>query len=323
MTDNSQSMFTPSLVYNAWKNFRKGKKPSQAIIYFEYDLEKNLSNLHNDLRQQNYRHGKYIYREVNDNKRRLISVAPVRDRIVHRLIYDQLMPKVDIRLDYDVWSCRPNKGLHQAVDRTKTLLNRHKDSYVWRMDIRKFFDSVIKSKLLNMIHKYDVSDELLELCENIIHSYRPSLGQGMPIGNLTSQIFANIYLNEWDRFVRHQLQPLAYLRYGDDCILFFDTSKRALNSRSVAEKVLHEQLGLSLNFSNNIIIHSSKGLRFLGLTIYGSGTKINNKTWSKIHCNLDNTNLNSYFGIIAKFASTKQKNSFQALLRCNIINREN
>ncbi len=125
MTDNSS--INPPLdlsltnIWQAWRAFRAGKKPSREIIIFESDLERNLLLLCADLNNGSYQHGGYSHRIVNEKKRRDIAVATVRDRVVHRLLYDYLVPLVDPKLDYDVWSCRKGKGLHQALFRTKHL----------------------------------------------------------------------------------------------------------------------------------------------------------------------------------------------------------
>lgn len=111
--------------------FRAGKKPSREITIFESDLELNLLRLCADLNSDSYEHGGYSHRIINEKKRRDIAVASVRDRIVHRLLYDFLVPAVDSKLDYDVWSCRTGKGLHHALERTEHLINKYDHGYCW------------------------------------------------------------------------------------------------------------------------------------------------------------------------------------------------
>ncbi len=138
--------------------FRKGKKPSREIRLFENNLERNLLRLCADLSTGDYKHGSYNHRIVNEKKRRDIAVANVRDRVVHRLLYDYLVPIVDPRLDYDVWSCRAGKGLHQSLLRTQSLLNKYDHCWVWRADISKFFDNV-NHDVLRRCLAYFVPDE--------------------------------------------------------------------------------------------------------------------------------------------------------------------
>src|SRR5690606_8733655 len=111
-------------VYRAWLNFRKGKQSSQAIDAFASSLEANIFQLSREIRTGHYRHGGYLKVTVQEKKRRNLAVTTVRDRVVHRLLYNYLVNKFDRSFDYDVWSCRKNKGLHKCLDRTKTLLNK-------------------------------------------------------------------------------------------------------------------------------------------------------------------------------------------------------
>lgn len=129
-------------IYAAWRVFRKGKRPSRHIDEFAYYLERNITELTTQINKKTYRHGGYQRIVVSDKKRRDLAVATVRDRVIHRYIYDQLVARFDKSFDPDVWSCRQGKGLHRALDRTRQLLVCHADSYVWRADITKFFDHV-------------------------------------------------------------------------------------------------------------------------------------------------------------------------------------
>ena len=118
ITDNSSINLSLTNVWHAWVAFRHGKQPSRDICIFENDLEYNLLRLCADLNSGVYEHGGYHHRIVNEKKRRDIAVASVRDRVVHRLLYDYLVPLLDTRLDHDVWSCRRDKGLHKSLMRT-------------------------------------------------------------------------------------------------------------------------------------------------------------------------------------------------------------
>lgn len=152
-------------VYQAWLAFRKGKKPVLFIDEFAYNLEENIYILSNELTNGTYRHGSYQRISVQEKKRRDLAVAPVRDRVVHRLLYDYLVTVFDRTFDPDVWSCRKDKGLHKCLARTQKLLRRFENVYVWRADITKFFDNVLHDKLLDCLQrKIGDDDAALWLC---------------------------------------------------------------------------------------------------------------------------------------------------------------
>ena len=140
-------------IWNAWFEFRKGKRPSTDIHEFQYFLESGLFQLHKDLVDKTYVHGGYRRFIVCDNKRREISVSPVVDRVVHRLLYDYLVPIWDKTFIYDAWSCRKGKGLLGAIERAQSFLKSYPRAHVWRADVKKFFDSVNHEILMDLIMK--------------------------------------------------------------------------------------------------------------------------------------------------------------------------
>ncbi|MEK7059793.1 MAG: reverse transcriptase domain-containing protein, partial [Patescibacteria group bacterium] len=141
-------------------------------MIFEYELERNLLLLCSDLNHGSYQHGGYSHRIINEKKRRDIAVASVRDRVVHRLLYDYLVPLVDPKLDYDVWSCRVSKGLHQALARTAELTTKYSHTWGWRADISKFFDNVDHQVLKSCIARYVEDKKVLYLFDLVIDSYK-------------------------------------------------------------------------------------------------------------------------------------------------------
>ncbi len=159
-------------LYKAWEKFKKGKKKTQSIDEFAYSLEDNLQKLGKDINNRCYKHGDYKKVVILEKKRRDLAVAEVRDRVVHRLVYDELVNIWDKSFDPDVWSSRTSKGLHGALARTQKLLQKHQYSYVWRADITKFFDHVRHDVLLDCInHKTQSNSKLFWLCNEIINSY--------------------------------------------------------------------------------------------------------------------------------------------------------
>jgi retron-type reverse transcriptase len=270
MTGNSSIDLSVTNIWRAWTNFRREKKPSRAIRTFETDLERNLLRLCADLHSGCYQHGPYDHKIINEKKRRDIAVAQVRDRVVHRLLYDYLVPLADRRLDFDVWSCRRGKGLHTALDRTQTLMTAHAGTWLWRGDVEKFFDHVNHRALKTCLRRLVNDQAALALLDEIIDSYSVTEQVGIPIGNLTSQIFANIYLHELDRFVRHTVKPLAYVRYGDDFVLFMPSEEAANIAQRLTTNWLLEELGLRVHARNNWVFRARFGLHFLGHAIYPS-----------------------------------------------------
>lgn len=282
-------------IWKAWANFRRGKKPSRAIRTFEAELESQLLRLCADLNSGHYRHGPYDHKIVNEKKRRDIAVAGVRDRVVHRLLYDCLVPLADSRLDYDVWSCRRGKGLHAGLVRTRQLASRYRDAWVWRADIEKFFDHVNHDVLKVCLNRLTADATLLGLLTRVVDSYSCTPRTGIPIGNLTSQVFANIYLQEFDRFVRHLIKPLAYVRYGDDFVLFVPGPDDAVRARAAAREWLQIHLRLRLHAKNDWILPARRGLHFLGHRIYPlAPVTISKDLRAKVERSLDRHNAGSY-----------------------------
>jgi len=292
-------------LYKCWWLFCKGKVVSREIIEFEYYLEDNLRRLQVDLISGNYRHGDYRQFEVMDNKRRLIKVAPVRDRVVHRLLYEYLKPIFDKIFIYDVWSCRENKGLIGAIRRSQEFMRQKPVGYIWRSDIKKFFDNVDNGLLFEIIKRRIKDIKALEIIKIIIFCQKSNSAIGIPIGNLTSQIFANIYLNEFDRFVKHNLKIKRYLRYGDDFIVLADNNLELEKIQAQARKFLKYKLRLEVNTHRDILIKVNRGLKFLGAVIYPHSRQLNRRNTKCLFKLLDLGNISSYSGLVKQYEPKK------------------
>jgi len=224
-------------LFSAWHNFRQGKRKKLDVAEFELHLEKNLFALYRKLVSGRYKHGRYYGFYIQDPKLRHIHKAQVRDRVVHQAVYSVLTHIYEPTFIYDSYSCRINKGTHKAIARFELMTrkisqNYTKSCYVLKCDIRKFFDSVNHHILLNIITRRVKDGKALALFEEIIESFqkqeeRDLNGVGIPIGNLTSQIFGNIYMNELDQFVKHELKEKYYIRYADDFV-FLSSDKNHL-----------------------------------------------------------------------------------------------
>lgn len=312
-----------SNIWQSYFKFKKGKKPSQELENFNYYLEENLRFLHRDLNNNEYRHGRYRKFVVTDNKRREISVAGIRDRVVHRLIYEYLCKIFDKTFIFDAWSCRKNKGLIGAIKRAQRFLSQNPDGYIWRSDIKKFFGSIDQPTMLKIIFRKIKDPEAIGLLREIVGSYKITQNEreskyvcqkGMPIGNLTSQIFANIYLNEFDGFIKHELKIKNYLRYGDDFIIIADNPDRLKIIRSISIKFLSDKLQLEINKKNDIIIKVGWGLKFLGTVIFPKGRKLNKRNSIRIKEKLNLNNISSYSGLVKKHSQARKIKEFNWII---------
>lgn len=158
-------------IWKAWSAFRNGKRMSEEMHEFQYHLEERLFELCNDLNNGTYEHGSYKEFVVCDNKRREISVSSVRDRVVHRILYDFLVPIWDKTFIYDAWSCRKEKGLLGAIERTQSFLQSFPQAYVWRGDIKKFFDSVNHEVLLKILARRTKDPNAMGLAKKVVKSF--------------------------------------------------------------------------------------------------------------------------------------------------------
>lgn len=311
MTGNSSIDISLANVWRSFVAFRNGKKPNRAITEFEYELLDNILKLTTELQTGTYRHGPYSHMIVNDNKRRDIAVASVRDRVVHRLLYDYLVTVWDKTFIYDAWSCRQNKGLHGAIDRAQKFMRQYKDGWLWRGDVTKLFDSVDKNTLVQLLRRRVNDPTALWLLSETIESYRSfDNNRGIPIGNLTSQILANIYLNEFDRYIKHRIKPNAYLRYGDDWLCFMNGKAQLENARLKAEYFLSGELGLNVNPNVNFIIPVREGVSYLGVDLWSSGRRLDKDARNKMKQNLNVRNAASYKALMTHYQSIKQVRRF-------------
>jgi RNA-directed DNA polymerase len=280
-------------LWRVWLDFRKGKTWTAEMERFSFGLEENIFGLHEELKTEEYEPGGYRYFMVHDPKPRRIAVAPVWDRLVHRLLYDYLVAVFDHSFDHDVYSCRKGKGLTAAWDRAQELLARQAKGIYWHGDIHHFFESVDHDILKNLVARRVKNERARWLANKVIESYAP----GMPIGNLTSQVFANIYLNELDRFIRHQIKPAGYARYGDNVLMVDGKRRRLAKGGELVGSFLKEKLRLRLNERQTILRLTRRGVKWLGMTIYSNGRRLLRRNVSKIRRGLTLNNASSYRGM--------------------------
>lgn len=198
-TDVFKRIVSPENLFNAWANFRHDKRKRLDIQEFEIKLEENIFKLHRELKDGSYRHGSYKPFYIHDPKQRLIHKAIVGDRVVHHAIYSILNPIFEPTFIANSFSCRIGKGTHKGVKALAKILrkvskNNKYPCFALKCDIKKFFDSIDHEVLLIILSKRIKDERAMSLLTKIVGSFKG----GMPIGNLTSQIFANIYMSEFD-----------------------------------------------------------------------------------------------------------------------------
>jgi len=200
----------------AWREFIKGKGNKPDVQEFSLRLINNILSLHRDLINHKYRHGGYQCFKIKDPKARTIHKASARDRLLHHAVYRLLYPFFDKIFISDSFSCRKNKGTHKSLDRFRFFArsvskNNTRTCWILKGDIKKFFASIDQNILLEILRKYIPDNNIIYLLREIIFSfYSVKYGTGLPLGNLTSQLFANIYMNEFDQFVKHKLKAEYY-----------------------------------------------------------------------------------------------------------------
>lgn len=259
-----------SNLFRAWRNFSRRKKQKHDVAEFAFRLSDNLLSLQRDMLSGNYRHGGYTHFRIADPKPRDIHKASVRDRIVHHAVYQALYPYFDQQFIHDSYSCRKDKGTHRAIDRFREYArqegkNNTRTVWILKGDITKCFASVEHSTLLRLLKNHIHDERLFAILTTIVQSFfavRP--GVGIPLGNLTSQLFVNIYLNEFDQFVQRTLRMHSYIRYADD-FAFFSCTRSVLEEHiMIIDQFLKKYLVLTLHPRKVAIRTLASGVDFLG-----------------------------------------------------------
>ena len=210
----------------AWKEFKRGKTRKQDVQEFDAALEENLFEIRDALKRKTYHPAPYVSFFVSDPKRRSIHKACVRDRVVHQALFCVLYSVFNKTFIHDSYSCRLGKGTHRGVRQLARYLravsgNHSRTAYALKCDIRKFFENIDHGLLVGLIEKRVCDVGTRWLIREIIDSFSMSKGSpsskvGLPLGNVTSQLFSNIYLNEFDQWAKHTLKAHHYLRYCVD-----------------------------------------------------------------------------------------------------------
>jgi len=275
-------------LYQAFKKAAKGKRSQPNVAAFEFDLEANLFRLQEELQAGTYRHGPYDSFYIRDPKHRLISAAPFRDRVVHHALVRVVEPIFEHSFISDSYANRVGKGTHLALDRCQSYARRYR--YVLQCDLRQFFPSVDHAILRRILAGKLADPGVLWLVDRILESgvgvlrkeyemvwfpgddlLAATRPRGLPIGNLTSQFWANCYLNPLDHFVKRTLggkgPSPGYLRYVDDFLLFADDKRRLWDWKGAIQETL-STLRLSLHERQSTVYPVTNGIPFLGFRTY-------------------------------------------------------
>ena len=284
----AQLLSWPNLLL-AFQRAAKGKRGQPNVAAFEHRLEENLFALQRELRQGSYQPGPYNSFYIHDPKRRLISAAPFRDRVVHHALCNLIEPVFERSFSHDSYANRQGKGTHRALDRCQQLARRY--PYVLQGDIREFFPSVDHQILRGQLARKIACAETMWLVDRILESgagvlaaeyemvYYPGddllaalRPRGLPIGNLTSQFWANVYLNDLDQFVQRELRCRGYARYVDDFLLFAPDKRTLWRWKEELGRRL-ERLRLRMH-PGSAPFPVSEGIAFLGFVVFPQGRRL-------------------------------------------------
>jgi len=252
-----------NLLLAFWKA-QKGKRAQRETIRFRENLESELARLRAALLEGPLCLGPYRSFTVHDPKERVICAAPFADRVLHHAVMNVCHASFEAYQVPDSYACRVGKGTHKAVERARAFAVRHR--YCLKLDIRRYFDSVDHDALKGQMRRRFKDRRLLEILDAIIGSYETAPGKGLPIGNLTSQYFANHYLGALDHFVKETLRCRAYVRYMDDFVLWHVDRRQLKTWRGEIADYLEEILRLAIK--PDCLNRCDAGMTFLGYRVF-------------------------------------------------------
>lgn len=297
-------------LFHAWREFKRGKMNKSDVQNFALNLEDNLFDLHTDLQSGNYRHSPYTDFFVRDPKLRHIFKATVRDRVLHQAVVSALEPIFDNGFIANSYSSRLGKGTHRAISclRKKAWrLSKNNTRTVWILhgDIRRYFDSVDHEILLRLIERKVGDTNVLNLLTEIIGSYSTAPGKGIPLGNVTSQLFSNIYLDEFDQFITRHLGIQDYIRYADDFVVISRSQIFLESMITLTRNFLSEKLKLVLHPDKIVLRRWHSGVDFLGYVLFPHHNILRTKTKWRMFNRINSKNFISYSGMLRHCRSAR------------------
>lgn len=257
-------------IYAAYLKARRNKRYKAEVLKFSARLEENIIDIQNHLVWKSYQVGHYKYFTVYEPKERLIAALPFRDRVVHHALCNIIEPIFERSMIHDSYACRIGQGVLAGVNRTTYFLRAARAAwgrvYCLKGDIKKFFPSIDHDALKHITRKKITCPNTLDLIESIIDS--SGSGTGLPIGNLTSQLWANAYLNELDHYVKEALGIKYYIRYMDDFVILHHDKKYLHSILDEISGFLENTLKLALNGKTQVFPAGPQGIDFLGYRIW-------------------------------------------------------
>lgn len=273
-----ESVISFESLLEAWHRTEKGRKTQRNILQFKADLEPSLLDIQNSLIDGTYKTGPYRHFHIYEPKKRIVSALPIKDRIVQQSVYKAIEPIFESRFIEQSFACRPNKGAHKGADKVQGYMRQVKRKYgrvyALKADIAKYFPSICHDVLRRLLRRRIACTKTVDLLDQVIASTDDGasvMPRGIPIGNLTSQLFANIYLHELDTFVKHELRVKCYARYMDDFTVIHQDKDYLHELRMKIEIFLWSELGLRTNAKTQVFPinkDNGRGLDFLGYRIW-------------------------------------------------------
>lgn len=301
--------FTLEALHDAYVEARRGKRDRKQVNEFERDLGDNLQRLHDELTNGSYRPQPYFHFIVKEPKERRISAPAFRDVVVQHAIYATIRPIFDATFIHENHGCRQGKGIHSASDSLQNFLRRHdSELYTLQLDIRKFYYSINHNTLKQLFRKKIKDTKLLALMELFISDNGAEIG--LPIGNLLSQLYALIYLNELDQFIKRELKIEHYVRYVDDFILVGLTKEEAYVNKQAIEEFIASHLQLKL--SHWTIAKVKRGCNFVGYRTWKSRKFIRKRSLYNFNRQLKRRN---YEAVVSILGHAKDTSSISSMLR--------
>ena len=324
-------------LFLSWQEFSRDKKKRKFVILFSMNLMDNIFDLHSDLKNKTYKHNEYQAFKINDPKPRDIHKASVKDRLCHHAIYRILYPYFDKKFIYDSYSCRLGKGTHRAIYRFESFIrkvskNGTQPCWVLKGDIKKFFANIDHQILKNILAKYIQDQDILYLLGNVINSFSSKahishgvyvphqhispiveMCHGLPLGNLTSQLLVNIYMNEFDQFVKRELKIEYYIRYADDFVVLSQDKEYLENVLEQMKKFLGNHLKLTMHPDKVFIKTIYSGIDFLGWVHFAKHRVLRTSTKRRMFRRIEEVGkkmetIQSYLGMLSHGNAKKLQN---------------
>mgnify|MGYP004520183815 CR=1 FL=1 len=291
MPKQIKNVFYQSLTFSkfidAHNRSKKNKMFKNEVLLFDLNLETNIVSLIDSIKDNTYKIGNYHSFRVYEPKERIIQSLPYRDRVVHQWYVEEFIkPYILPKFIYSSFACLPNKGIHKATQYVQNMMRKYQkkypDYYILKCDIKKYFNSINPDILFKILNRYISDKALLQFTKKLIFENRPfNTPQGIPIGNYTSQYFANIYLNELDQYVKRTLHIHEYVRYMDDFIILQKDKTSCINLMQVISRFLKTSLNLELNHKSKYY-PNKMGVNFCGYRIFSTHKLLRNSSKKKI-----------------------------------------